>query len=662
VGIWDETKVDWSGAGLPVAQLFERAYADRSAVRALAHDVGIGWPTAASTLSHSQLWVALLTAAASDHKLPALAAELLDDPERALFVDPLVRVLGDQLGLANAVRVAKRGLPTSEEAKSAVVASMDFVSTTEAILPPSGDGQLEAINLASGASLPLEAYAQTILSARRRVALLRRGQSPVGSGFLVGPDLLLTAAHVIRPDGLPGAGDLNGIDAVLDFHGEGRAVAETGIPVPVKELLRASPATDEELAGGQLLNWDASEDRLDFALLRLGRAVGNDEAPETGTRTRGWYRLTTAEPDLSRSAQVMVLHFPDGEYLTWSVMKGSFQSNPARTRLRYRSNTKPGSSGGPIIDERGRLLALHHYGRQPANQAVPIWRVAQALDDLLGPGAAPLVPPLSPGPASRPVAEALLVGNRPVVNRAPLRQKLWGAMTTSNAARSLMIVGAADTGVSWSWWLLNHLAGESPFDDQLKAKAPHGVKAMKIDLREDIAQPVAQRRAALVRAVSRPMASETLTDDWVDQAARQIADFKEWCRRKLPADGPQWWIFVDSIDETSDVEQHGIGEVLKALVDLADDRQVNLRLVLAGRKANQLEHGSLSWAERDDTVGMTRQEVKTWLQASAEEAGRVVKPDKLEGFLDEWFPTPTPAVQPIQLSLALRDGVTKVSA
>ncbi|MER7555873.1 serine protease [Nocardioides sp. NPDC126508] len=664
MGIWDEQETDWStGPGLAVRQLFERAYADRAAARAVAGAVGIEWPPAAATLSHAELWSSLLGTAAQLGVLVNLAAELLADPGRSFFATPLRQVLGDQLGPANAARIAKRGLPPSHEQRKAVLGSLDFVSTTEAILPPEGEGQLEAINVASGGSVDMEAYAQTILNARRRVALVRRGQAAVGSGFLVGPDLLLTAEHVLRIDGPPCGKDLEEVEVVLDFTGSGHAIVETGSAVRVKELLRASPATESELLPGPLADWDAPGDRLDFALIRLARAVGHDETPETADRIRGWYRLSEIEPDLTRSTQVMVMHFPKGAYLTWSVMRGSFQYNPAgtKTRLRYRSNTEPGSSGGPIIDEQGRLLALHHRGQQPANQAVPVWRIATAIRDLLGDAAVGPAPQGEVVPAPSP-RRTLIVNNRPVVDRDPLRGKLWDAMTVANPPRSLVIVGSADTGVSWSWWLLDHFAAESWNDEELKVKAPHGIKAVMIDLRKLIAGPVVDRRAALIRAVSVPLAATTIADDWPAQAARQISDFKEWCRRQLPVAGPQWWIFVDSIDEESDLTQHGTGEVLDALVDLAYESQVNLRLVLAGRKADLLDNENLGFGARDVTVGMGRQEVKTWLESMADRQGRAVDDVKLEGFLDQWFTTPGPTDRPVQLTLALSAAVEGVSS
>jgi hypothetical protein len=331
VGIWDETNVDWStGDGLLVSQLFERAYVDGPAARTLADAVGMAWPTTAATMSHSQLWTALLSAAAADRKLPALAAELLDDPTRAVFTNRLMRVLGDQVGLAHAVGVAKHGLPSSEEEKSAVVETLDFAIATEEILPSAGEGKLQAVNPGNAGLQSFSSYLQSLLNARRRVALIRRARSEVGSGFLVGPNLLLTAAHVLRSDGVPTTRDIDQLDVVMDFFDQGRSIDETGIPVPVVEMLRASPATDAELAGGGLPSWDARDDQLDYALLRLGRAIGNEAADDTPKR--GWYRLDTAEPDLSRPALVIVLPFRSGPFSTSHSCKAPSSSTRQEPR------------------------------------------------------------------------------------------------------------------------------------------------------------------------------------------------------------------------------------------------------------------------------------------------------------------------------------------
>lgn len=666
MSIWDDEQVDWTtGDGLRTAQLFERAYGDREAARAIADEVGLTWPEDASSLGHSELWVALLSAAARDRRLLELAADLLGDSTRRDFSTPLRQVLGEQLGAANAQRVSRHGLPRSTDEATAVIASLDLASTAEALLPTSG-GRVESINDAGGGLLPLGAVIQVFLEARRRVALVRRGLAPVGTGFLVGPDLLLTAAHVVRPRGEPQPDDLEGLDVVFDFYEQGRSITETGTKVPVAELLRASPATDQELDGSLLASWDAPGDRLDYALLRLGRHAGEDAT--TDTVTRGWYRLETVEADLTRSSLVSVYHFPLGEFLTWSLLLGSFEFNPGgtKTRMRYRTNTLPGSSGAPIVDGLGRLLGVHHYGTKTQNQAIPVWRVAEAVKDLMD--AAPAVPAAHPAPAVMPGPaiekpkpyDVLQVGPRPLVGRNPLRGKLWTAMTKDDAAKSLVIVGSTDSGITWSYWLLSHMAAQGTLFEEVRERAPQGVEAIRVDLREDIAKPAVERRAALIRAVTRRIASE-ITDEWVAQAARQVSDFKDWCYQQLAGSERQWWIFVDSIDEKGDVDQHGMGEVLAALVDLADDPQVNLRLVLAGRQANTLSHGSLQWAETDTPVGLTREEVKDWLEARAEQTGRTARADLVEGFLNRWFGATSQAARPVELTLALPAAVAEVS-
>jgi len=667
MNIWDDAEANWTaGEGLRVTQLFERAYADRVAARGIADEVGIPWPEGASSLGHTQLWVTLLGAAARGGRLLDLAAELLRDPQRSIFTSPLRRALGDQLGAANTIGVSRHGLPRSMDLTEAIISSLDVAATSEALLPSGGDGQLESINTAGAGLLPVDARIRMLLDTRRRVALVRRGQSAVGTGFLVGPDLLLTAAHVVRPRGDPQPRDVDAMDVVMDFYDHRTSVSEAGTVVPVKELLAASTATDQELKG-PLVGWDAPEDKLDYALLRLGRRVGEDATDDT--TTRGWYQLQTAEPDLDRSGQVLVLHFPVGSYLTGSEVRGGFEFNPAgsRTRMRYRTNTLPGSSGGPLIDELGRLLGVHHYGTSQQNQAVPIWLVAKAVEKFVSASeAAP--PPLvglmgQPTPAAAGAGapyEVLQVGPRPLVDRHPLRAKLWAAMASDNAANSLVIVGATESGISWSWWLLSHLASKSSVIEELRVRAPEGVQAIRVDLRQDITRPATERRAALIRAISKRLAIE-ITEEWVAQAARQVSDFKEWCYQQLTGSGRQWWIFVDSIDETGDVDQHGIGEVLSALVDLADDPQLNLRLVLAGRQADKLSHSSLQWAATDSPVGLTRDEVRTWLQTMANTSGRTPDPNLVEGFLDRWFATSAQAQRPVELALALPAAVMEVS-
>lgn len=658
--IWDDRQVDWtSGDGLRAAQLFERAYDERTAARAVVERVGLRWPDQADLLSVSGTWAAILAAAARDDRLLDLAAELLHDPARTVFAAKVTRLLGDSLGEANARHVVRHGLPQASESARAVVETLDPRRTANAIVPAAA-GELQTINAAGEGNQEIGEALQVLLNARRRVALVRRDRTAVGTGFLVAPDLLLTNAHVVRADGPPRASDVAGMDVVFDYFNQQRTSEETGVAVDVAELVRASPATDHERAGWTQ-DWDAPADRLDYALLRLRRPAGDDRTPDTGTR--GHYRLDTREPDLSRSARVDVFHFPLGSFLIRSWTTGGFDFNPAgtKTRLRYRTNTLPGSSGAPIVDHRGRLLAVHHFGTAQRNQAVPAWLIARAIEDLLpgdddAGGAAPV--PAAPARADLP-HQVLQVLGRPVVNRAPLRDRLWEATTQTDVAHSLVIMGATESGISWSYWVLKSIEANWQAIPGLKQATPKGIRVTKIDLRQEIARPGASVREAIVRGVTR-MLSNDVTEQSVAQVARQAADFRYWCEPRMRDSGIQWWVFIDSIDEVAEIARDGVDEFLSVLLDLADEPLTNLRVVFAGRQADRLEHASLKRAARDTPVGLSRDEVATWLRSRAAQRGGVVRADRLAKFLDGWFLGATTATRPGELELALPNAVEEV--
>lgn len=253
-----------------------------------------------------------------------------------------------------------------------MIATLEVGSAAGVIIPASAS-ELQSINAPGQGLQGIGEVLRVLLDARRRVALVRRRRAALGTGFLVAPDCLLTAAHVLRADGQPGPADIEDVDAVFDFFDERTTRAETGAPVPVAELLRASPPSPGELPP-VTPDWNAPADRLDYALLRLPRRVGDDRTPDT--TTRGHYNLDVLEPDLSRSSLANLFHFPLASFLSHAYATSGFEFNPSgtKTRMRYRTNTLPGSSGAPIVDHLGRLLAMHHFGNTQHNQAVPITR------------------------------------------------------------------------------------------------------------------------------------------------------------------------------------------------------------------------------------------------------------------------------------------------
>jgi hypothetical protein len=123
-------------------------------------------------------------------------------------------------------------------------------------------------------------------------------------------------------------------------------------------------------------------DELDYALVRLARRLGDEpSAPKGGTEgpRRGWVVVPTTAPVFIPKMPLMIAQHPDGKPLKLAVDTESVLGvNAGQTRVRYATNTEPGSSGSPVFDLDWKLVALHHlgdpaYDHPPAyNQGVPI--------------------------------------------------------------------------------------------------------------------------------------------------------------------------------------------------------------------------------------------------------------------------------------------------
>jgi hypothetical protein len=215
----------------------------------------------------------------------------------------------------------------------------------------------------------------------------------MGTGFLVGPDLVMTNQHVVAPL-LTAPPDADGLRFRFDFFtGVDGAVSEGVLFLPATpEWLVASspPSAADERADGELP--EPTDDELDFALIRLAKPAGDlpvgGDDPSVAGRRRGWLRVMTdaASTSLGDGAELLVLQHPDGEPLKLAF--GSVTRLLAR-RVRYDTRTEEGSSGSPCLDAKLRLVALHHAGdpRYPGmrrgdyNQGIPIQRIAARCEE-----------------------------------------------------------------------------------------------------------------------------------------------------------------------------------------------------------------------------------------------------------------------------------------
>ena len=215
--------------------------------------------------------------------------------------------------------------------------------------------------------------------ARMRVPRIANGVEQhavgqLGTGWLIGPRLLLTNHHVVnaREPGEPAASaadfarQAKGAVGWFDYYVEGRESVEV-----------------------RTVDIVSSNAELDYALLRLeDTAVLRDRPPLAVPR------IPRA---LERGMRLNIVQCPDGGPLRYAIRNNFFVGRaPQNFKLRYLTDTKQGSSGSPVMDDDWQVVALHHgaqkvaphlYKGEPGvesivkfhNQGIDIFRIIEDL-------------------------------------------------------------------------------------------------------------------------------------------------------------------------------------------------------------------------------------------------------------------------------------------
>jgi hypothetical protein len=200
-----------------------------------------------------------------------------------------------------------------------------------------------------------------------------------GTGFLVGPDLVLTNHHVMDPviagkDGRFTEAGLTASAAKVVLRFDYKALDDgmtvnPGVEVRLAEdwLIDATPPSEIDTQGLPKQGVPTLEE-LDHALIRLSEPVGELPIPlgkdtERDARTRGWIPLPEIEWPFKDHGALFIIQHPKGEPMKLALdLEAKMEVNANSTRVLYQTGTDSGSSGSPCFNEFWDLIALHHAG------------------------------------------------------------------------------------------------------------------------------------------------------------------------------------------------------------------------------------------------------------------------------------------------------------
>ncbi|WP_201380123.1 trypsin-like peptidase domain-containing protein [Ktedonobacter sp. SOSP1-85] len=224
----------------------------------------------------------------------------------------------------------------------------------------------------------LDIFMQRLYELASRICRIEdRHGTHLGTGFLVGPDRIITCYHVWEA----AKGSENFVCYFTSEHPPYYLAEEPSI-----DLSFHNPNED-------LSNILPSSEELDYALLRLAKAPGNQfiRYPyQDYPNRRGWITPSAQGYSFPCNASLYILHYPQTDPYSPLTLKLSLETNAIiginknRTRIRHRTNTAPGSSGAPCFTMNWELVALHHFGdpsdHPQYNQGIPFTAITKLLE------------------------------------------------------------------------------------------------------------------------------------------------------------------------------------------------------------------------------------------------------------------------------------------
>lgn len=335
----------------------------------------------------------VLDQAAGQARMVPLLAEILADPSARAIHSELMDLLGTELPRVHESAIAKS--PTFER-RAELPASAEYELNGRR-------GNLQVLLQALPVFNDPALFRLRQERAEARVARIEYDGNGVGTGFLVGPDLLLTAWHVVAKCLRD---DRNGNNLAARFDKK-IIPGRNGVVLADGRKIRFAGADPLQAKGNHASDaLEFSEDGpldpelLDFALLRLAVPIGKQglATDGRGDTPRGWFTLPKVEPLLDPDMGLFVLGHPQlngpeaGPLKLTCALPSMVTELASRLRIRYRIDTLSGNSGSPVLNQDFQPLFLHHGGTRQEkswdmtkdwpkgfNQGVPLHKVTNAL-------------------------------------------------------------------------------------------------------------------------------------------------------------------------------------------------------------------------------------------------------------------------------------------
>jgi hypothetical protein len=230
--------------------------------------------------------------------------------------------------------------------------------------------------------LDIEAWKTRLMQIELQVCRMEVDGSALGTGFLVGPDMVLTAWHIFEGADKAGKGDRMACRFDYGLAPDGTVKLGQLFMVQAGGCIDSSPYSAAEVTDNPD-NPPPTTEELDYALLRLGARVGEQEVDGV---VRGWVRLPKVTLPLPADSPILIVQHPEGGPIKLALdTQAVIGLNANGTRIRYRTETEPGAGGSPVFTMDWDIVAMHHLRdpnwRNPAfRQGVPIELIRQRID------------------------------------------------------------------------------------------------------------------------------------------------------------------------------------------------------------------------------------------------------------------------------------------